>query len=289
MFWIITAPNRIWLSTFFVILLLAPVNSFSKPVYLNALPDTAYNFIIYRHLTRIVSLSQVELITEMKKENLSADLMTRLDRYLMASRKALEIMGKNEDTRWSSPKEFPNFQHETIADVSLTDPRKQATWVRQERLKILSTICKGYPAKETKNSTHDFHLFYMYNIQGFCDAKMSWRPAKKLSTHPFIKVFFDKGVPVPLSQIFARAHRYLESTNNKPFLLGGYSNGLERKSGRIFLAFYLQYSELALDARYLSMVNREFFVRRSDLRSKVKGFSIVQKLFSALIARELVG
>ena len=78
MFLIITSPTRIWLSILLAVLCLAPANALSKPVHLKILPDTAYNFIVYRHLTQIVSLSQVELITEMKKENLSAAIKAKL-------------------------------------------------------------------------------------------------------------------------------------------------------------------------------------------------------------------
>ena len=66
-------------------------------------------------------------------------------------------------------------------------------------------------------------------------------------------------------------------------------NNAEKKNQRLFLAFYLQYAEFALDARHASFVNQEFFVRRVDLEREIEGFSLVRRLLSALIARGLVG
>lgn len=266
-----------------------PLDVTAKQEMLQTLPENAHNLIIYRHLTRIISLSQIELITEMKKEISSKGELKKLNNYLQASTEALHIINDTEKSRLKNTTNFPGFSSEQVLGVSLTDPRRQAYWVKLEKSRMMTVICTAYPAKLTQNEVHNFFVFYLHNVQNLCKTNFLWRPGKALAENPFIKIFSENGSAVPLTHIFSRGHRYLESPVNKPFLRGGYRKGVEERLARIYLAFYFQYSELALDVRHISLANREFFVRRNDLRRVIKGFSLVQKLFAALIARGLVG
>jgi hypothetical protein len=285
----LTSRIKCGLGALLCILSFYPLDVTAKQEILQTLPENAHNLIIYRHLTRIISFSQIELITELKKEISSKEELKKLNNYLKASNQALDIINDTAKSRLKKTTKFPNFSSEKVLGVSLTDPRRQAHWIKLEKSRMMTVICTAYPAKLTQNEPHNFFVFYLHNIQNFCETNFLWHPGKALAENPFIKIFFENGSAVPLTHIFSRGHRYLESPVNKPFLRGGYRKGVEEKIARIYLAFYFQYSELALDVRHISFANREFFVRRNDLRGVIKGFSLVQKLFAALIARGLVG
>lgn len=253
---------------------------------LRDLPPPIYEFVVHRHLLATLARAQIELIKSMLiDKGIAANEKIELSAVKLESIEALNILHMDDPV--DSPRANlapPALSGREIRAVYFVNLRESALWISERYRDFETEICDRLPIPseltDKRAERHNFLIFYIRTVQELCGAPFDWRPNfQDIQHQPLYEVFSRNTGPISRDLWFANLHQYLETPSNLPFM----------RRPKAYIAVYAQYAELSFEARHVSLANREFLVRRSDLYSRFLEIEILQGLFAALIARGIVG